>query len=1064
MERTTYQTHFEQIIAGLNPTQRRAVEQTEGPVLAIAGPGTGKTHMLTARIGQILLHTDAQAQNVLCLTFTDAAVNAMRQRLLQFIGPEAHRVHLYTFHSFCNKVIQENLEVFGRHDLEPLSDLERIEVIRSIIDHLDVEHPLRLGRRDPYYYERHLASLFQLMKGERWAPNYLESHIDVFLESLPDRPEYHYQRNAGAFKKGDLKDAQLKKTQMRMERLRSAVRLFNDYEDALEQRQRYDYDDMVLWVLEAFEEDEHLLRTYQEQYLYFLVDEFQDTNGSQSAIVEHLVSYWGEQPNLFIVGDDDQSIYEFQGARMKNMTDFYEKYQKHALLVVLKDNYRSSQAILDVARQSIDQNELRIINQLKELGLDKTLLGVNPHYAHLAVPVQIVAYPNQLQEEIALVQQLEQLQEQGIPLHEVAILYAKHKQAETLIDLLEKRQIPYQSKRRINILELPLLYNLRKLMLYIVQEYQQPESGESIFFEFLYYDFLGISAHDAALLTAYMARCTKVALAKRAYEAIPLWRATLRNRTLLDTLGLEHPERLTDLIAFLDESIHQYKDQRLPKFIEFIINRSGLIRYVTQHPRKLWLTQVVGTLFEFVRRESAKNPRLDLAGLLALLDQMQANHLGMGLFQVEQSDNGVHLITAHSAKGLEFEYVFIINAIKDYWEPNSRSGRSFLFPDTLVYSNETDALEAARRLFYVAMTRAKRFLQISHFQLNNKNKPQTRSLFVDELVEGTQLPLIIEERTASQPTQWQLHLLTQAPDTPTVPLLPTDAIRDLLQGFRLSISAMNSYLECPLSFYYEYILRVPTVSSVEAAYGTAIHNALHRLFVSAMKEEPVTVPPVERFLELFEYEMNKQRYFLPIKAFRERLDLGKRHLPHYYQARLSGWMRQLQRSTVWTEKPFRNVELDGVPVTGTIDKLVFQATDGSKHLHLVDYKTGRLKDKRLQGPTKSQPHGGIYWRQLLFYKLLVEQANVLPYLVKTATIDYLTPTDEGEFPSVSLTFEPEEVAIVREMVIEVYQRIQYHEFGVGCGKPSCKWCNFAQNNILPNDFTNLNIEALDDRQ
>ncbi len=335
MTNDQYAASFQQIIAQLNDAQRRAVQQTEGPVLAIAGPGTGKTHMLTARIGQILLHSDAQALNILCLTFTDAAVNAMRQRLLSFIGPEAHRVHIYTFHSFCNKVIQENLEAFGRHDLEPLSDLERIAILRAIIDGLDVEHPLRLGRRDPYYYERHLTSLFQLMKGERWSVEYLEAHIEDFIQSLPERPEYRYQRSAGAFKKGDLKEAKYQKTHRRMERLRHAVYLFKDYEDALEQQQRYDYDDMVLWVVEAFEENEQLLRTYQEQYLYFLVDEFQDTNGSQSAIVDQLVAYWGDNPNLFIVGDDDQSIYEFQGARMKNMTDFYDQYRKNVLLIVL---------------------------------------------------------------------------------------------------------------------------------------------------------------------------------------------------------------------------------------------------------------------------------------------------------------------------------------------------------------------------------------------------------------------------------------------------------------------------------------------------------------------------------------------------------------------------------------------------------------------------------------------------------------------------------------------------------------------------------------------------------
>lgn len=1062
MERAPYHEQFDKIIASLNPAQRQAVEQTEGPVMAIAGPGTGKTHILTARIGQILLHTDAQAHNILCLTFTDAAVNAMRQRLLASIGPEAHRVHLYTFHSFCNKIIQENLEVFGRYELEPLSDLERIEVIRELMDTLDMEHPLRLGKTDPYYYERHLASLFQTMKAERWTTEYLEAHIDAYIALLPDRPEYRYKRNAGAHKKGALKEARFQQMVKKMEQLRAGVQLFADYQDSLEMRQRYDYEDMILWVLEAFEEEDFLLRIYQEQYLYVLIDEFQDTNGSQSAVVEHLVSYWQDQPNLFIVGDDDQSIYEFQGARMKNMTDFYERYADTVLLVVLKDNYRSSQHILEAARYAIEHNELRIINQLEELGLDKHLIGANTAYADLAIPVQIVAYPNQLQEEIALVQQIETLQKEGVPLSEIAILYAKHKQAETLIDLLEKRGIPYQSKRKINILELPLLYNLRKLLAYIAQEYQQPYSNEEVFFEFLYYDFVGIPARDAALLTAYMARQTKAAFIKRAYDEVPQWRATLRDRPLLDQLGLKDPERVTEFVKFLDESIHQYKDLSLPRLLERIINKSGLIAYVSTHERKLWLTQVVGTLFEFTKRESAKNHRLDLGGLLLLLNHMQDNRLGMGVFQVQQAEDGVHLITAHSAKGLEFEYVFMINGVKDFWEPSARSGQQFTFPDTLLLSNETDAQEAARRLFYVAMTRAKKSLQISYYQTNSKQKTQTRAAFVDELLQRQGLGLQLEERQAKDSAQWQLLLLTETPEKPQVALLDTATLTYLLEGFRLSISALNSYLQCPLSFYYEYVLRIPTVSSPEAAYGTAIHNALHRLFIAAMATDMVELPPVEEFLRLFQYEMSKQRYFLTKKIYEERVELGNRHLPAYYQARKQSWTQQLQKSTVWTEKPFRNVEVEGVPITGTIDKLVFQALDGSQSLHLVDYKTGKLKESRLQGISKGQAYGGNYWRQLLFYKILVEQANLTPYVVRAATIDYLTPTEEGVFPSRSLQFGPDEVDAVRGMIQLAYQKIIRHEFSEGCGERSCKWCNFAQRNSLPETFSNPETELLDD--
>ncbi|BDS14441.1 ATP-dependent helicase [Aureispira anguillae] len=1062
MAQKEYNLHFQKILSQLNAAQMKAVTETEGPVIAIAGPGTGKTHILTARIGQILLTTDAQAHNILCLTFTDAAVNAMRQRLLDFIGPEAHRVHIYTFHSFCNKVIQENLEVFGRHDLEPLSDLERIEIIRNIINELDVEHSLKMNQRDPYHYEQHLADLFKRMKAERWPSDFIQQHIQNYLAFLPKRPEMRYKRNAGNFKKGDLKEAQFQNILKKMTRLGEAVLLFEQYEAALLERQRYDYEDMILWVLEAFEQDEFLLRSYQEQYLYLLVDEFQDTNGSQSAIVQQLVAYWGDNPNLFIVGDDDQSIYEFQGARVKNMTDFYEQYYKNLLLIMLKENYRSSQNILDAARDSIEHNEIRIINQIEGLELNKVLLGANPSYATIDAPVQIIAYPNQLQEEIAIVQQIEQLQQKGVNLKDIAIIYAKHRQADTLIQLFEKRDIPYQSKRRINILELPIVHNLRKLMGYIANEYSKPYSNEDIFFEFLHYDFVGITAKDAAILTAWMAKRTKNLLQNRSYENLPMWRDTIRDQQLLESLGLESIPQLIRFSDFIDNSIHQYKSFSLPQLFEYIINKSGLIQFIATHKQKAWLTQVVGTLFEFVKQETAKNQQISLNHLLILLDQMEANRIGMGLFQLRQAEDGVNLITAHSAKGLEFEYVFMINGLKDYWEPRSSAGKHFAFPDTLTYSNETDAQEAARRLFYVAMTRAKKSLQISYFQYNTNHKLQTKACFIDELLQAHNPSIVFSEQEVFLSEDWQLLLLEQAPPKPQIPLLSTAMLDSLLEGFKLSISAMNSYIYCPLSFYYEYILRVPSLSSVEAAYGTAIHNSLNRIFNIAIRKNENQLPEIDQLLDIFRFEMKNQRIFLSNRIYKERLELGQRHLPLYYKARKEDWNKLLQEATILTEKPLRNVEWKGVPLTGTIDKLLFLPHTHGKKIHVVDYKTGKLQDRRLNSPTKSNPYGGIYWRQLIFYKILLENSNLTSYKVRSAEIDYLTPNEEGVFPNKSITFDTKEVNLVKKMIQQVYDNIINHRFAEGCGEAHCKWCNFAQRNLIPASFSHEEIELLDD--
>src|SRR6201994_4828422 len=157
----------------LNEQQKRAVDTIEGPVMVIAGPGTGKTQILASRIGKILLDTDAYAENILCLTYTDAGVVAMRKRLLQFIGPDAYKVNLYTFHAFCNDIIQENLSLFERTALDPVSDLERIELFKELIDSFPKNHPLKRYRGDVYFEMGNLQNLFSTMKREGWTPRFI---------------------------------------------------------------------------------------------------------------------------------------------------------------------------------------------------------------------------------------------------------------------------------------------------------------------------------------------------------------------------------------------------------------------------------------------------------------------------------------------------------------------------------------------------------------------------------------------------------------------------------------------------------------------------------------------------------------------------------------------------------------------------------------------------------------------------------------------------------------------------------------------------------------------------
>ena len=1037
-----YNEAFQKELARLNPAQQKAVDQIEGPVLVIAGPGTGKTHILTARIGRILMETDTQATNILCLTFTEAGVHAMRQRLLEFIGPEAHRVHIFTFHSFCNKVIQENMELFGRHDLEPISELERVELIRKLIDQLPADHELRKKSHDIYYYESHLHDLFQRMKAENWSVSYLEQKIDAYLTDLPLREDFVYKRKTKEAAKGDLKQWKIDEEVAKMNRLRAAARLYPMYITAMQNARRYDFADMILWVVRGFQNNQALLRRYQEQYLYFLIDEYQDTNGAQNQIIQLLIDYWSN-PNIFIVGDDDQSIYEFQGARLKNLIDFYETFQQQLSLVLLEDNYRSSQHILDSSKQLIDHNEHRIIANLQEV--EKTLKARHQEFASSRVRPIIHSYAQRVQEEADIVQQIENLQKSGIALQEVAVIYAKHRQARNLIELLEKKGIPYSTKRQLNILDLPHIKQLRSLLQYLDAEIRRPYSAEPALFQLLHFHFFEIPPSDLAKLS--------LAMAQQATEGQKYWRDALQEESFLQKLQLKQPDQLLNLGKQLNHWISAAANLPLLHLLEQLINQSGLLKCAMKGPNKSWDLQVLSTFMDFVRTETDRQPRLQLRRLLRLLDSMDANRLRIPIQKTITSATGLQLLSAHSSKGLEFRYVYILDAVQDHWDPGrSTSTYRFPLPDTLTLSGEEDALEARRRLFYVAMTRAKEYLHISYSEKNYKGKVIQRSQFVDELLvlEGLEVQSITVDEKTMLEAQW-LRLLESKSIAIQSP--GKTAIDELLGHFSMSISSLNTFLRCPLSFYYEYILRVPTVMSESAAYGTAMHNALRRLFDRMSLSKSKQYPSADSLQKIFVEELKKMRAYLSEVTYEQRLSLGQTYLQNYYKQFHKSWPTK-----VLIEHPIRHAEVDGVPVKGTIDRIDWL---GNQQLHIVDYKTGSSSASKTRPPTKAQPYGGTYWRQLYFYKLLYE-AQQSDRQIGSGAISYLEPDSEGRFEYRTIVFKVEDAQLVQALIRSSYDRILAHDFYEGCGETNCPWCNFVRQDVQPDSLVDQEREELDD--
>ena len=513
----------------LNPKQSLAVNSIEGPMMVLAGPGTGKTQIVAARIAAILEETQMEPYNILCLTFTESGVVAMRKRLLSFIGNAAYHVRIHTFHSFCNDVIKENPETFTyRRDLEPLDDVSRVQIFRKLIDALDPSNVLK-PFADPYLYQRDLISNIQTLKREDVSPQAFvellsriesdlhthepaitefiaihgsqlqESEVEqmrvllrgtifepVFLNALPPLEKKERTQLKNALKKEFLS------IQKQLEKQKSLAKIYQAYQEELALKGRYDFEDMILFVVEAFKNDPELLARYQEQFQYILVDEYQDTNGAQNEVVQLIASYF-DSPNLFVVGDDKQSIYRFQGASLENILYFYRSYKERIELVSLEENYRSHQGILDASHALIQNAEHSLTQFIPNLDFK---LSASRDIENKAI--ELYEFDQPATEHYFLAKKVKELIDSGVKASEIAIFFRNNYEAEPLVDLFVRLELPFRLERGGNILEDIKIKQLLELLKFLMET-----TDSARCFHLLHFDFLGfepLSIHKLARL------------------------------------------------------------------------------------------------------------------------------------------------------------------------------------------------------------------------------------------------------------------------------------------------------------------------------------------------------------------------------------------------------------------------------------------------------------------------------------------------------------------------------------------------------------------------------------
>lgn len=974
----TFETEYDR----LNDAQRAAVDTIEGPVMVVAGPGTGKTQVLSLRVANILKKAQVNPRNILCLTYTTSGATAMRERLRQLIGADAYGVTINTIHGFCNDVIARNPHVFEEFDaLEQISDVEQFRALNRIIDGLLPDLEI-VNRKSPYGRTRDILGRISQIKKE-----------GKTLEELTRVADEYEEIMAGKSKEGTKAH---EKNMASARKFRDFTVIYGRYQEMLKETQRYDYDDMILNVLRAFETDDWVLQSLQEQYLYILVDEFQDTNGAQFKVIEKLTTPRtpDDRPNIFVVGDDDQAIYRFQGANLQNILNFRARFAD-APVIVLTTSYRCTQQVLDAAGRLIARNTERLVGTIPGLTKDltsgaKEKSGPEP---------TLLRGPSDALEPWLVADLVEEELKAGTTPSEIAILTQTNAELRPLYEVLKARGIPVQMDGKVDLLGQTLV----KQAVSILRAVRQP------------HDNARLSAGMAsACLGCHPADLGRLFLLARE-KGVPVMQLLLDLDDPASDASLQPWHGRDSLVKTRDTilSLHQQLENRtLVETLERILHDCGLLPDPSDKESFDPLDfAALQAFFDHIKMRSYEVTGFGFEQLLNDIELYANAEYGLRLsFTLPHlTQEGVQLLTAHQSKGLEYEVVILPNFKDGHWD-RRRNPPSVSVPEDLLFGWNTEQKQYEqhqdeRRVAYVAMTRAKRRLIFACcMEITTASKPREVSPSGFFAEAG---PLPEERVNVRDPSQASTLLLAPPP---RVDSALEAFLRERLKEFRLSVTALNHFLEDPLMFLELDLLQTPQVKESSLVYGNAVHAALRRWGMSVQDGLPLSQ---EQFLSEFRNYL-VDREILTEAERRNLMAQGEANLPRYYEQRLSANVPVVYR----VEFPI-STYLGDIPLKGKIDRLDLEHPDSAKAT-IIDFKTGRPKTEN------EIRNEADYFRQLAFYALLMEHGMPL-YEPVAYVLDFVGEGTEHPIERRFVITDGEKEEL-RQVIGAVWAKIQALDF------------------------------------
>lgn len=858
---------FRESYERLNAGQKRAVDTIEGPVVVMAGPGTGKTQVLTLRIANILRTTDIPPDAILALTYTNSGVAAMRERLRLFIGNDAYRVNIHTFHGYASSVIDSHPDAFPRIiGATSADDVDRHDIVRTAIAKVGAESLRPPG--NPEYYIQPILKLIGTLKNDRVG---VEEYSE-YMTTLKDEGVH------------DSEDEVSTKT------LRSGAFLdvFRMYESLMRERSLYDFSDMLVELTHALETNQDLKLELSESAQYILADEHQDANRSQNKILE-LLSDFHDNPNLFIVGDDKQAIYRFQGASLENFLYFKNKYQK-GVVIALTENYRSTEEILRSAHSLMRGRSAGDVELIAKNGKGK------------AVEVLVAGDED---EEIAVVtERIEALISSGVRPSDIAILLRKNKDIDSFLRSLRSKGVLCVSFRDSDALassEVMLLISLVRA---------------------------SVNPHDDVALSRALF-LPSFALSTEALST--LFHTHARSKSSLYELLGEH-EGTRKARVFFDNIMKYARTKNAIEALDILVAESGFLPELVTADDLVHALEAYRSVRTLIESRSERERQFALTDALHVLDDLTRGVASLPIKR-DKGGVGVKLMSLHKSKGLEFDHVFLPHALESRFKP--RADRSLFVIPPYVNQPET-SIDDERRLFYVGITRARHHVYISRHEKRSDEKEEVPLSFISDLEGSTEIQVSALNVTVV-PTR----------STHTKYRKEYDAIIAEFLSHGISATALNVYLRDPWECFFSSILKLPRTKDAHQLYGSAMHTALERFFTH-LKEGGVKDKDV--LIQAFKSALGRTPLVPKDHAVYQKK--GVASLESYFNAHIDDLYAHVATEvSVTADLPLiQGSRRESVPLHGFLDKVEY--TEGDT-VRVVDYKTGSPKSRNtIEGKTK----------------------------------------------------------------------------------------------------------------